>query len=76
MRTPKAHRRKGAGRAILMHIVAEARARRYRRLSLETGSHAAFQAAQSLYLSFGFTLCGPFGDYKPDPNAVFMTLEL
>jgi len=76
MRTPRALRRKGAGRAILTHIVAEARARGYRRLSLETGAHAAFAPAQTLYLSFGFTRCGPFGDYKPDPNAVFMTLEL
>lgn len=76
MRTPKAHRRKGAGRAILEHIVAEARARGYRRLSLETGSNAAFAPAQNLYRSFGFTLCGPFADYKPDPNAVFMTMEL
>jgi len=32
--------------------------------------------AQSLYLSFGFSFCGPFADYKKDPNAVFMTLEL
>lgn len=76
MRTPQAHRRKGAGRAILTHIVAEARARGYRRLSLETGAHAAFLPAQSLYLSFGFTFCGPFADYTEDPNAVFMTLEL
>ena len=76
MRTPKALRRKGAGRAILTHIVAEARARGYRRLSLETGSHAAFAPAQNLYRSFGFTPCGPFADYKPDPNAVFLTLEL
>jgi putative acetyltransferase len=76
MRTPRAHRRKGAGRAILKHIVAEARARGYRRLSLETGSHAAFAPAQSLYLSFGFTLCGPFADYRADPHKVFMCLEL
>jgi len=76
MRTPRTHRRKGAGRAMLVHILAEAKARGYRRLSLETGAHAAFLPAQSLYRSFGFTLCGPFGDYKPDPNAVFMSLEL
>jgi putative acetyltransferase len=76
MRTPRAHRRRGAGRDILVHIIAEARARGYRRLSLETGSHEAFLPAQSLYRSFGFVSCGPFADYKPDPNAVFMTLEL
>jgi putative acetyltransferase len=76
MRTPEAQRRRGAGRAILVHIIAEARARGYRRLSLETGSHAAFLPAQNLYRSFGFTSCGPFADYEPDPNAVFLSLEL
>src|SRR3569832_67889 len=35
MRTPRTLRRRGAGRAILSHIMAEARARGYRRLSLE-----------------------------------------
>jgi len=76
MRTPKTLRRRGAGRAILTHIVAQARSRGYRRLSLETGSDAAFQPAQHLYRSFGFTVCGPFADYKDDPNSVFMSLEL
>src|ERR1700722_18837801 len=45
MRTPEALRRRGAGRAILKHIIAVARTRRYQRLSLETGSMAAFTAA-------------------------------
>ncbi len=76
MRTPRALRRRGAGRAVLMHILAEAKRRAYERLSLETGSHEAFAPAQSLYRSFGFEYCGPFADYKPDPNSVFMTLEL
>ena len=76
MRTPAALRRKGAGRAILAHIVAVARSRSYERLSLETGSQDAFKPAQRLYESFGFTLCGPFGDYTDDPNSVFMTLLL
>jgi putative acetyltransferase len=76
MRTPKAMRRRGAGRAVLMHIIEEARARGYRRLNLETGSQDGFEPARNLYRSFGFTDCGPFGDYKPDPNSAFMTLEL
>jgi putative acetyltransferase len=76
MRTPRSLRRRGAGRAVLAHIVAEARSRGYRRLSLETGTPEAFRPAQKLYESCGFTYCGPFGDYKPDPNSVFMTLEL
>lgn len=76
MRTPSAMRRKGAGRAVLMHILAEARARGYRRLSLETGSAPAFVPAHKLYESCGFRLCPPFGEYQPDPNSVFMTREL
>jgi len=76
MRTPSHLRRRGAGRAILTHIVAEARSRGYRRLSLETGSMQAFEPAQRLYRSFGFILCGPFADYKADPNSLFMSLEL
>jgi len=76
MRTPKAARRRGAGRAILEHIIREARARGYERLSLETGSHEAFRPAHLLYESFGFAYCGPFADYASSPNSVFMTLEL
>jgi putative acetyltransferase len=76
MRTPVRLRRRGAGRAILTHILAEARARGYTRLSLETGSMAEFKPAHELYESFGFTYCGPFGPYKEDPYSAFMTLEL
>lgn len=76
MRTPAAHRRKGAGRALLAHVIQTARSRSYERLSLETGSMDAFRPAQELYESFGFTYCGPFGDYVEDPNSVFMTLAL
>lgn len=76
MRTPKALRRRGAGRALLAHIVDVARSRGYRRLSLETGSQDAFRPAQQLYASFGFTVCGPFEGYADDPNSVFMTLRL
>jgi putative acetyltransferase len=76
MRTPEARRRTGAGRALLMHIIAEARARGYERLSLETGSVAAFDPAHRLYESVGFTRTGPFGGYVEDENSVFMTLAL
>ena len=76
MRTPDALRRRGAGRAMLAHIVGEARARGYQRLSLETGSVPGFEPAQKLYQSSGFTCCGPFGDYVEDPYSLFMTLSL
>jgi putative acetyltransferase len=67
------HRRRGAGAYLLAHIVAEARLRRYRRLSLETGSMAPFAATRAFYESFGFARCEAFGDYQPDPNSLFMT---
>ena len=76
MRTPNARRRTGAGRTILAHIIQVARSRAYERLSLETGSAEAFRPAQTLYESFGFTYCGPFGEYADDPNSLFMTLRL
>ena len=76
MRTPAVLRGRGAGRAVLTHIIAEARSRGYRRLSLETGSDAPFEPARNLYRSFGFVSCGPFADYKPDPYSHFMFLEL
>jgi len=76
MRTPAHLRRRGAGRAVLAHIVEVARQRGYHMLSLETGSHPAFLKAQSLYERFGFALCGPFGDYVENPSSVFMSLQL
>ena len=76
MRTSSAHRRKGVARTMLTHIIGEAMNRRYHRLSLETGSMQAFEPAQKLYESFGFTYCPPFGAYIDDPNSVYMTRVL
>ncbi len=76
MRTASSHLRKGVGSAVMNHILAVAKERGYRRLSLETGSHKAFDPAYKLYTSFGFTDCGPFADYVEDPYSVFMTKEL
>jgi len=76
MRTPKRLRRRGAGRAVLAHIIETAKRRGYRTLSLETGAHAACLPAQNLYRSFGFDYCGPYANYREDPNSVFMSLTL
>ncbi len=73
MRTAVSHRRKGVATAMLEHLLGEGRRRGYERLSLETGSMAAFAPARALYTRFGFESCGPFGDYVDDPNSVFMT---
>ena len=76
MRTSPEHLGRGVGRSLLTFIVDEARRRSYRRMSLETGSAPAFDAARRLYSSFGFEPCGPFGDYAEDPFSRFFTLEL
>ena len=76
MRTASAHLRKGAGSALLRHVVGEAKKRAYERLSLETGSGPGFEAAHALYRKFGFVDCGPFADYRDDPFSRFMTIEL
>lgn len=76
MRTHADHLRKGAGAAMLVHIIASARERGLKQLNLETGSGAAFDAAHALYLHHGFTYCPAFADYKDDPFSRFMTLQL
>lgn len=73
MRTAAAHRRKGVARAMLTHLIAQARDLGCTRLSLETGSHGAFEPARRLYESFGFARCGPFEGYVEDPHSIFMT---
>jgi putative acetyltransferase len=76
MHTAESMRGRGVGSAILRHIIAAARARGMSRLSLETGSWPYFAPARALYARHGFVECGPFGDYREDPNSVFMTLDL
>lgn len=76
MRTASAALGRGVGRALLGHIVDEARRRGYSRLSLETGSTGPFAAALHLYQSEGFVACGPFGGYADTPFTRFLTRAL
>lgn len=76
MRAAQDYRGKGVGRALLEHILAEAKARGYRRVSLETGAEDGFIPARTLYARYGFVECSPFADYREDPNSVFMTKPL
>ena len=76
MRAAPAYRGKGAGEAILLHLVAEAQRRNYRWLGLETGLPEAFLPARSLYAKHGFTECAPFADYVADGFSVCMSREL
>ncbi|NUS11068.1 MAG: GNAT family N-acetyltransferase [Streptomyces sp.] len=76
MRTRPARQRGGIASRLLAHIIGEATAAGFTRLSLETGSDDAFLPARALYAKFGFTVCEPFADYRPDPNSTFMTRTL
>lgn len=76
MRTVSSFRGKGVASQVLSQIIAEARRRGYRRLSLETGSMEFFAPARRLYERFGFSPCGHFGAYQADPNSCFFTLSL
>jgi hypothetical protein len=61
---------------MLTHLLEAARTRGLRRVSLETGTTAAFAPARALYRRAGFILCGPFAGYQPSDDNLFMTLEL
>lgn len=73
MRVADAFLGTGAGRAMLEHILGEARRAGMTSLWLETGSADAFAPAIRLYESAGFARCGPFEGYTEDPFSVFMT---
>jgi putative acetyltransferase len=76
MRVADAFLGRGVGKALLAHLIAEARARGMTSLWLETGSSDAFVPALRLYESAGFVRCGPFDGYVDDPFSVFMTREI
>lgn len=76
MRTAAGVRRTGVGVMLLEHAMAQARVLGLRRLSLETGSMPFFAPARALYAAHGFVPSEPFGNYRADPNSVFMTRAL
>ncbi|MEZ8983232.1 GNAT family N-acetyltransferase [Vibrio cyclitrophicus] len=76
MRTSQFARKSGVASKLLQHVLETATARKYQRISLETGSEVYFQPARSLYEKFGFDYCQPFSDYSLDPHSQFMTIEL
>mgnify|MGYP006185158649 FL=1 len=76
MRAAPEYRGKGAGEAILLHLMAEARVRGYCWLGLETGRPEPFLPAQRLYARHGFAECPPFGDYLSDEFSLCMSRSL
>lgn len=69
-------RGRGLAVQLLDHLVEQAHAAGYRRLSLETGVQPGFAAARALYARAGFAGCPPFEGYTDDPNSCFMTRAL
>ena len=69
-------RGRGVGRAVLTELLGIAQDRGYTRVSLETGSMAAFAPARAMYAAAGFVDCGPFADYTESSYSSFMSLAL
>lgn len=73
MHTVEALRGQGIAGQMLDFIMAEAGAVGLVRVSLETGSQAAFAPARALYTSRGFEFCDPLPGYPDSAWSAFMT---
>ena len=76
MRTHPGHVRRGIAAMVLNRIIAQARNRGLRRLSLETGSGPAFDPALALYRRRGFHDGAAFGTYERSAFNQFLHLDL
>jgi putative acetyltransferase len=76
MHTEPSARRRGVGRAMTEHLLAVARARGYRRVSLETGANDTYAPARALYRATGFRPCPPFGAYTVNAFSAYMAVDL
>lgn len=76
MRAADSWRGSGAGEAILLHLIATARAEGLTWLGLETGKGPVFEPAHALYRKHGFTPCEAYADYVIDEFSTCMGLDL
>ena len=76
MRTHPNFLRRGVAAALLERIIAEARGRGLRRLSLETGRGEAFEPALALYRRRGFTEGEVFASYERSAFNRFLHMDL
>ncbi|MDK1286900.1 GNAT family N-acetyltransferase [Pseudoalteromonas umbrosa] len=67
-------RGKGMAKAIIQHLLSQAKATGLKQIKLETGDQQ--HAAIKLYEAFGFEFCDAFGQYRQEPSSVFMQLSL
>ncbi len=71
------HQRKGFGKMLLNHIVAEARKRNLRMLVGETSDSKKYDVARSFFMKNGFEKAGAVKDYWEDGSgAVYMVKRL
>lgn len=64
----------GVGAALMQQLEVEARAQGLTAIKLETGN--TLYEAHRLYDRFGYSDCGPFGDYLESPASMFMSKSL
>ncbi|UAB77251.1 GNAT family N-acetyltransferase [Erythrobacter sp. SCSIO 43205] len=79
LKSMRAHpdaRGKGAGKAMLIHLLDRARELGFEEVKLETGRGSVFEAALDLYKSFGFKTCEPFAGYIPGEFNQLFSLKL
>ena len=76
MHTAAAARGRGAGKALLEHVITVARDRGLRQIWLETGAFDAHAPSRRLYARAGFEPCEPFAEYADDPHSAYMMLRL
>jgi len=76
MRAADAFRGTGAGEAILLRLIAVARAEGLTWLGLETGQGPVFEPAHALYRKHGFTPCDAYADYVIDDFSLCMGMPL
>ena len=76
IRVADQYRRKGYGKKIISHLIAEAKELKIKKISIETGSGEFFKSARRLFKNFGFEKCEPFSHYKTDANSCYMSLEI
>ncbi len=76
MRASPEFRGRGAGRALLDHLIGEAQTRGYRWLGLETGRTSEFGDARALYERYGFREGEAFNGYISDEFSLCMERDL
>ena len=70
----RAARRQGVARAILAHLLVDARASGFHTVRLETGNRQP--EAIALYEAAGFARISPYGPYVGDPTSVCFELRV